>query len=224
MKLKKGSAAAKAFMAKIRAAKGKTKPAVKAKAKKSTKKIGAIKLIGSFQTTYTKAPADVKKIIDNLDTSADYRLLIKAQKALTAKGYFIDYDLNGEVINFKKIDPNKLGAIKKRMPVKKTNSTHKDTKSHNVNISVVSGINRLTINEYLNQVNPSYGKLVKLNNIDVQKGQYIDYGIDKIRYVIIKKLPEYTYVQLKGDDFLYTQDQDGNPKRKSVFLLSSKLK
>jgi hypothetical protein len=121
MKLKKGSAAAKAFMAKIRAAKGKTKPAVKAKAKKSTKKIGAIKLIGSFQTTYTKAPADVKKIIDNLDTSADYRLLIKAQKALTAKGYFIDYDLNGEVINFKKIDPNKLGAIKKRMPVKKTN-------------------------------------------------------------------------------------------------------
>lgn len=67
-KLKKGSAAAKAFMAKIRAARGKTKKVVKAKAK--TKKVG---------------------------------------------------------------------AVKKATPVKKASSMHKDTKSHNVNISVVSG-------------------------------------------------------------------------------------
>jgi hypothetical protein len=34
----------------------------------------------------------------------------------------------------------KVGATKKVMPVKKASSMHKDTKSHNVNISVVSGV------------------------------------------------------------------------------------
>jgi len=70
MALKKGSAAAKAFMAKLRASRGKTK-VVKAKTK--TKKVG---------------------------------------------------------------------AVKKVMPTKKASSTHKDTKSHNVNIRVLSGINK----------------------------------------------------------------------------------
>ena len=79
-KLKKGSAAAKAFMAKLRAARGKTK-VVKAKAK--TKKVVKAKIVK------TKA--------------------------------------------------KKVGAAKKSMPAKKASSMHKDTKSHNVNIRVVSG-------------------------------------------------------------------------------------
>jgi len=121
---KKGSAAAKAYMAKLRAARGKTKPVAvakaKAKAKKTTKKIGSLKLIGSFQTVYTKAPADVKRIIDKIDDYADYRVLTSAQKALSKKGYFIDYDLNGSIINFKKIPTGKVGYKSDRTNILKT--------------------------------------------------------------------------------------------------------
>jgi hypothetical protein len=75
MKLKKGSAAAKAFMAKLRAAKGKPKLKVSAKLKSHT-----------------------------------------------------------------------LGAVKKTTPKKKAvaKSYHKDTKSHNVNVRVVSGLDKVT--------------------------------------------------------------------------------
>ena len=76
-----------------------------------------------------------------------------------------------------------------------------------------------TITKYLNQKNPSYGKLVQLKNSDVEVGKYLSYGLNKIRSVSIKKLPKFDYVQIKGDGFLYTQDSDGNPKRKSVFIL-----
>jgi len=83
MKFKKGSAAAKAFMAKIRAAKGKPK--------KTAKKIGVVK---------------------------------------------------------------KKAAPKKRTVKKAAPGTHKDSKSHNVKISVVSGIGTL-----MTHFKDHYGKL-----------------------------------------------------------------
>ncbi len=77
MKLKKGSAAAKAFMAKLRAAKGNLKPKLKVNAK---------------------------------------------------------------------LKSHTLGAVKKTTPKKKApaKSYHKDTKSHNVNVRVVSGLDKVT--------------------------------------------------------------------------------
>jgi len=140
-KLKKGSAAAKAFMAKLRAARGKTK-VVKAKAKKlvKTKKAMPAKKIGSFETIYNAAPASVKKIINDLGEGGDYNKMAKAVIALRKKGYFMDYDLAGQIVKFRKLPAKKVGVLKKVMPIKKASSMHKDTKSHNVNIRVVSGM------------------------------------------------------------------------------------
>ncbi len=168
MRFKKGSKEAKAFMAKLRAAKGKSK------------KVGANKKL----------------------------------KKLTPK----------KVGSTLKLTPKetRLGATKKDFKPK-SKSYHKDTKSHNVNIRVVSGIGNvkpLSIIQYLNQVEPQRNVLVKLKNSDVVKGAFLSYGYGKkIRFVQIKKLPDFTYVQIKGDSFLYTQDSQGNPKNKSVFLL-----
>ena len=107
-KLKKGSAAAKAFMAKIRAAKGKTK--VKAKAK--TKKVG---------------------------------------------------------------------AVKKVMPTKKSSSMHKDTKSHNVNIRVVSGIDKNTQRLEYGQIYDTYLQLylVKFANLSFSLWAVTGEGLTK---------------------------------------------
>lgn len=85
MKLKKGSKEAKAFMAKLRAARGKKK------------KVGAIKIVEKGETKATKPKATYQT---------------KRTKKGTFKGL------------------RRIGATK----------THKDTKSHNVNIRMVSGI------------------------------------------------------------------------------------
>jgi hypothetical protein len=113
------------------------------------------KTIGSFERTYKNAPADVKKILDGLDFMEDYGKLEKARKALMKKGYYLDYGLDGAVTEFRKVrTAKKVGAYKKPVlfkPTKKQTAAaaqrlvketmHKDTKSHNVNIKVVSGVN-----------------------------------------------------------------------------------
>jgi hypothetical protein len=100
------------------------------------------KTIGGFERTYKNAPADVKKILDGLDFMEDYGKLEKARKALMKKGYYLDYGLDGAVTEFRKVrTAKKFGAVKKTIPIKKATSMHKDTKSHNVNIKVVSGVN-----------------------------------------------------------------------------------
>jgi hypothetical protein len=48
-----------------------------------------------------------------------------------------------EIGKAKKSAPKKKAAPKKKTSTKKTVSTHKDTKSHNVNIRVMSGINKM---------------------------------------------------------------------------------
>jgi DNA repair protein RadC len=124
-RFKKGSAAAKAYMAQIRKAKG--KPGRKAKLKvyakennkgkvsiyaRTTKKKKNV--VGSFgYSTYKKAPADVKKIIDALDFMEDYGKLEKAKKALAKKGYFMDYGLDGSITELKKITKAKKPSVKK---------------------------------------------------------------------------------------------------------------
>ena len=124
-RFKKGSAAAKAYMAQIRKAKG--KPGRKAKLKvyakennkgkvsiyaRTTKKKKNV--VGSFgYSTYKKAPADVKKIIDALDFMEDYGKLEKAKKALAKKGYFMDYGLDGSITELRKIAKAKKLSVKK---------------------------------------------------------------------------------------------------------------
>lgn len=218
MKLKKGSKEAKEYMAKIRA-------------KRASKKIGN---------------DDDKYCIDYLNKSKGFakdRVCFDTWKEAIEWGRKNLGNFHSDMINgFYK--PKKKTAVKKVVKVGSTlklnkkemrlgmapkttsksgNGYHKDTKSHNVNIKVVSGIGNvkpLSITQYLNQVEPQRNVLVKLKNSDVVKGAFLSYGYGKkIRFVQIKKLPSSTYVQIKGDTFLYTQDSQGNPKSKSVFLL-----
>lgn len=184
---KKGSPEAKAYMAKLRASRGKSK-VVKSKTKKTkTKKISG------FETTYKNAPADVKKILDGLDFMEDYGKLEKAKKALMKKGYYMDYGLDGAVTEFRKVrTAKKVGYRADRTTIltratplvkkyrekgytrpeaikaanlnvaqkmnstlfgtKKASSMHKDTKSHNVNIRVVSGITGSEITDKIDRV------------------------------------------------------------------------
>ena len=167
-KLKKGSAAAKAFMAKLRAARGKTKVVkAKAKAKKVVAKKTATKKVGN--SYYGSG-----KIISayNLKINTIYEWILGAEYleviyiGLTTKnkkiragskmgigGYlfkfvkdntFVDLSYKAVTEAIRTI-PKKVGAVKKVMPAKKASSMHKDTKSHNVNISVVSGTNDFNI-------------------------------------------------------------------------------
>jgi hypothetical protein len=144
-KLKKGSAAAKAFMAKIRAAKGKTK-VVKAKAKT---KVGM------------DATANDIKVTSNVKNRT---FTIKKNGTTYRTGKFskpefkeLEYNTQNDWANFLRTQDNyskvKTGAVKKVMPTKKATSMHKDTKSHNVNIRVLSGIDAIDFTRVNNDIN-----------------------------------------------------------------------
>lgn len=119
MKLKKGSAAAKAFMAKIRA-----------KRKKTTKKVGA-----------TKKAA--KKVV-------------------------------------------------KRKPVKKVSRVHKDTASHNVRISVVSGVKSEYVKNLMQYIKVLDEKsrilMIAKNNIKLKNNVIMNKDLVKNLNVQIKSL------------------------------------
>lgn len=186
MKLKKGSAAAKAYMAKIRAK------------RKTVKKIGAIAK-GSIITfsdgfQFKKVSKDyaaknyTKKEIFGIDLENETESLIQDKSDLNS------YDIFGTSLGFKKSVGSKVGYKSDRTKMLKTataymkkykdkgysrseairqanidasfvgsklqisakerrlgatpkdvkgNGYHKDTKSHNVNIRVVSGVNKI---------------------------------------------------------------------------------
>jgi len=189
-KLKKGSAAAKAFMARLRAAKGKKKTGRPAKMKvyakpnaKGKLKVYAKKVSGF--SAYKNAPVAVKRIIDRVDDGGNYLELERAKKALNQKGYDMDYDLNGMITMFKKLPKSKkVTGVKpkaKRTPVSK----HKDTNSHNVNIRVMSGVkSEKESNKSLIDLNTIGSELYRLD-------KYIAYlkGLIKISHTSQK--PEY---------------------------------
>ena len=111
---KKGSPEAKAFMAKIRAAKGKNKPATKVGYKSDRLKI--LKVSSKLIKKYIDQGYNRKEAIEMANNEASYTMQ------------------SGKNISGAKT------ATKKPVATKKPSSTHKDTKSHNVNIRVVSGV------------------------------------------------------------------------------------
>jgi DNA repair protein RadC len=149
-KFKKGSAAAKAYMAKLRAARGKkvsgTKtPAVKyvnifgQRVKVGSKKYqimmqqkkqfndiqkneisGSIKINGL--STYNKAPAAVKKLVDSFEFTDNYNERQKIVKNLEAKGYKIEFNIDGSIESFKKIPAKKVGYKADRLKIVKVSS------------------------------------------------------------------------------------------------------
>jgi hypothetical protein len=140
MKLKKGSAAAKAYMAKIRA-------------KRNTKKVGSIKNnIIEFSDGYKfkkvskdYAAKNFNKIeIFGIDLSNESESLIESKNDLNSFNTFgIEFKTTKKVGSTLKLKANekRLGATLKDVKTR-SKSYHKDTKSHNVNIRVISGFSK----------------------------------------------------------------------------------
>lgn len=96
----------------------------------------------------------------------------------------------------------KVGAVKKKTDTKvkakkgKTTEQHTDTKSHNVNIKVVSGfLGRLVIKTF------TLSELKKMNPIYFEKGQDKAFGIYKRKLITSKKLNSQVMVEAKKEPF-----------------------
>jgi len=120
MKLKKGSIEAKRFMAKIRAMKSGTKK--KATKKKATKKIGATKFFEAELETKSSKP--------------------KRNISVTRNGNGTFKKFNDKILEARRLRA-KLRAKKNKS---KISGIHKDTKSHNVKINVMSGDKNVLLN------------------------------------------------------------------------------
>jgi DNA repair protein RadC len=166
-KFKKGSAEAKKFMAKLRSMKGKTtakKSVIKSKVGYKSDRLDILKKASPYIKKYKERGYNRKDAIKNANLDASYLSGDSIEKEvyvdfLNSKKnfkvdriYFYTYEEALEWMreNFEKYSPDMIkyidgiGKIKKT-PMKKTakkllsTKTHKDTKSHNVNIRVLSG-------------------------------------------------------------------------------------
>ena len=85
----------------------------------------------------------------------------------------------------------KIGAVKKKAAPKKKSNYHKDTKSHNVNIKVVSGITKGQFNMKKTWENV-YGKLAQeyISTTDTKKKAIIQKEMKTVKLILsdIKKL------------------------------------
>lgn len=106
----------------------------------------------------------------------------------------------------KKAAPKKKSAIKKAAPKKKAASKkvaskritdiHKDSKSHNVNIRVVSGfMGRLIVKTF------TLSELKKMNPIYFDKGQDKAFGVYKRKLITSKKLESQVMIEAQKDPF-----------------------
>lgn len=100
-------------------------------------------ITGTGYSVYKSAPADVKKLVDSLENMYDANDIRKVVTALAKKGYYIEMSMDGSVEVFRKIKPKaKTGDPYYFGEGTKKSNLHKDTKSHNVNIKVVSGMKK----------------------------------------------------------------------------------
>lgn len=108
---------------------------IKPAAKKAVPKKAAKKVAGKKYTT-----AQLEAIANNYAyaVSAD---LDKVTARLIYHPELVTMYLN-EIKKYETRTGDKLSGVKKRIPKKPITKTHKDTKSHNVNIRVVSGVKK----------------------------------------------------------------------------------
>jgi hypothetical protein len=135
------------------------------KNKAASKKVSAIKIVEKGESKKTKA-------------SATY------QQIRTKKGTFKGL--------------KKIGSVKKSAPKKSASKRftdiHKDNKSHNVNIRVVSGfMGRLIVKTF------TLSDLKKMNPIYFEKGKDKFAGIYKRKLIVSKKLNSQVMIEAKKD-------------------------
>lgn len=234
MKLKKGSAAAKAYMAKIRAAKGKKTPA---------KKVGAVKtpiqykgytinfIRGNYRAEAYGNPqfsetslAKVKKQIDSYlnpkkvgyksDRTNILRTATQYIKSYKDKGYSrkeaiknANLDAAFSIQGTNKKTAKKVGSTlklhKKEMRLgitpktksKTSNGYHKDTKSHNVNIRVISGVETLINTEktkkYIQRMQDTIERIQQKYNDYKKRPTYIKDKFDIAEWNKEKRILKY---------------------------------
>lgn len=173
--------------------------------KSKPKKVAAIKIIEKGESKKAKPKATyqqvrtkkgtykgLKKVSGNDETE---KIIKKAHESITrikGKNYSpTSYEIQkwiDENINVKK----KLGAASSKVKAKKGKSTemHTDTKSHNVNIRVVSGfVGRLIIKTF------TLSELKKMNPIYFEKGKDKFSGTYKRKLIVSKKLESQVMVE-----------------------------
>jgi hypothetical protein len=152
---------------------------------------------------YKKAPLAVKKIIDTLEPEDSYNNLGRAAKKLRKLGWDIEYYLDGSITRLYKMKkPAKKVGAKAKAKKAPARSMHKDTKSHNVNIRVMSGVNRksgficgLIIKTY------TLAELKKINPIYFEKGNDKFFGVYKRKLIISKKLNSQVMIEASKNIF-----------------------
>jgi len=128
--------------------------------------------------------------------------ILKENKKILKGGYSLK---NGKIRD-KKIagfkESKYLGAASSKVKAKKGKSTemHTDTKSHNVNIRVVSGfVGRLVVKTF------TLSELKKMNPIYFEKGKDAAAGIYKRKLITSKKLNSQVMVEAKKEPFTNTR-------------------
>ena len=84
----------------------------------------------------------------------------------------------------------------------------------------------MTLTEYINQENPVWGNVVYLEPNEYIEHFYPNENLSLINIPIIyeKYGLDGMYIMYKDCDILYTQDDNGKPKKRSVFRILLKLK
>jgi len=101
-----------------------------------------------------------------------------------------------KVATKKKAAPKKKAATKVIAKKRKTTEQHTDTKSHNVNIRVVSGfVGRLVIKTF------TISELKKMNPIYFEKGKDKTDGVYKRKLTTSKKLESQVMIEAQKDSF-----------------------
>lgn len=124
------------------------------------------------------------------------------QAQAVKQAWAIEYSKGKKVASVGKVKKSatkkavKKYAPKKKAATKKAVSTHKDTKSHNVNIRVVSGfVGRLIIKTY------TLSELKKMNPIYFEKGKDKAHGVYKRKLIVSKKLGTQVMIEAQKDTF-----------------------
>ena len=105
-------------------------------------------------------------------------------------------DKTGYVAKSKKVGAVKKKSAPKKVASKRITDIHKDSKSHNVNIRVVSGfVGRLVIKNF------TLSELKKMNPIYFEKGKDKSAGVYKRKLIISKKLESQVMVEAQKDPF-----------------------
>jgi hypothetical protein len=195
-KFKKGSAAAKAYMAKLRAAKGKTKVN-----KTKSKKVGATEFSWKridndvngnprYVTSFSNLLSNKEKYESGLSVLDQYDLAVRKAKKLGGKKFsnkqygggivFQSYNIEDTEKRIKSLLNDNVSGTKK------PSSMHKDTKSHNVNIRVMSGTKK-TKKYSIGNVN--YSKLLT----DIAKE-------DKLKAAVVRSVKSHAKDYGSGSD------------------------